>query len=44
MLTRRLAAPSTRVEDEQTPDAIRLRLARGPGKSALRDFVYGGVA
>jgi VIT1/CCC1 family predicted Fe2+/Mn2+ transporter len=43
MLFRRLAAPSTRVEDEHTPDAIRVRLARGPGSSALRDFVYGAI-
>jgi VIT1/CCC1 family predicted Fe2+/Mn2+ transporter len=36
-------APSRRVEDEHTPDAIRARLARGPGTSTLRDFVYGAI-
>jgi VIT1/CCC1 family predicted Fe2+/Mn2+ transporter len=36
-------APSRKVEDEHTPDAIRARLARGPGTSTLRDFVYGAI-
>jgi VIT1/CCC1 family predicted Fe2+/Mn2+ transporter len=37
------AAPSRRVEDEHTPDAIRARLAEGPGTSTLRDLVYGAI-
>jgi VIT1/CCC1 family predicted Fe2+/Mn2+ transporter len=36
-------APSRNVEDEHTPDAIRARLAQGPGASTLRDFVYGAI-
>lgn len=36
-------APSRRVEDEHTPDAIRARLAEGPVTSTLRDFVYGAI-
>jgi VIT1/CCC1 family predicted Fe2+/Mn2+ transporter len=36
-------APSRKVEDEHTPDAIRARLAEGPGTSTLRDFVYGAI-
>lgn len=28
---------------DHTPDAIRLRLARGPGSSHLRDYVYGAI-
>jgi VIT1/CCC1 family predicted Fe2+/Mn2+ transporter len=31
------------VEAEHTPDAIRARLARGPGRSVLRDLVYGAI-
>jgi VIT1/CCC1 family predicted Fe2+/Mn2+ transporter len=31
------------VEAEHTPDAIRTRLARGPGRSVLRDLVYGAI-
>jgi VIT1/CCC1 family predicted Fe2+/Mn2+ transporter len=36
-------ARSRTVEDEHTPDAIRARLAEGPGRSTLRDFVYGAI-
>jgi vacuolar iron transporter family protein len=36
-------AQSRKVEVEHTPDAIRARLARGPGASTLRDFVYGAI-
>jgi VIT1/CCC1 family predicted Fe2+/Mn2+ transporter len=36
-------APSRKVEDEHTPDAIRDRLAQGPEASTLRDFVYGAI-
>jgi VIT1/CCC1 family predicted Fe2+/Mn2+ transporter len=31
------------VEQDHTPEAIRARLARGPERSTLRDFVYGAV-
>ncbi|HWC78071.1 MAG TPA: VIT1/CCC1 transporter family protein [Blastocatellia bacterium] len=31
------------MEHEHTPEAIRERLAAGPGHSYLRDFVYGGI-
>jgi VIT1/CCC1 family predicted Fe2+/Mn2+ transporter len=34
---------SDRLEHEHTPEAIRLRLARGARQNYLRDFVYGGV-
>jgi VIT1/CCC1 family predicted Fe2+/Mn2+ transporter len=40
---RRLTVATGRVEDEHTPDAIRARLARGPTRSRLRDFVYGAI-
>jgi vacuolar iron transporter family protein len=44
MSTRRsLTVPTSRVEDEHTPDAIRARLAAGPTGSRLRDFVYGAI-
>ena len=29
--------------EDHTPDAIRARLARGPGRSYLRDLVYGAI-
>lgn len=32
-----------RVGEEHTPEAIRQRLARGPGRSYLRDLVYGAI-
>ncbi len=35
--------PASRVLDEHTPAAIRSRLARGPARSYLRDFVYGAI-
>jgi vacuolar iron transporter family protein len=35
-------APSE-ILDEHTPAAIRSRLARGPSRSYLRDFVYGAI-
>ena len=35
--------PASRVLDEHTPAAIRSRLARGPTRSYLRDFVYGAI-
>jgi hypothetical protein len=38
-----VTAPTARVENEHTPDAIRERLARGPTRSPLRDFVYGAI-
>src|SRR5918993_5869355 len=31
------------VEHAHTPEAIRERLAEGPGHSYLRDWVYGGI-
>lgn len=31
------------MEHEHTPEAIRQRLARGPRRSYLRDWVYGGI-
>jgi hypothetical protein len=34
---RSLTVPTSRVEDEHTPDAIRARLAAGPTGSRLRD-------
>jgi vacuolar iron transporter family protein len=34
---------ASRVLDEHTPAAIRSRLARGPTRSYLRDFVYGAI-
>jgi vacuolar iron transporter family protein len=40
---RGVTAPTARVENEHTPDAIRERLARGPTRSPLRDFVYGAI-
>lgn len=40
---RSLTVPTSRVEDEHTPDAIRARLAAGPTGSRLRDFVYGAI-
>ena len=40
---RSLAVPTSHVEDEHTPDAIRVRLAAGPTGSRLRDFVYGAI-
>lgn len=42
MLTRH-PVPRNRVQDEHTPDAIRARLAQGPVRSRLRDFVYGAI-
>jgi VIT1/CCC1 family predicted Fe2+/Mn2+ transporter len=39
----RRAARTRRVEAEHTPDAIRARLDQGPGRSALRDVVYGAI-
>jgi hypothetical protein len=35
--------PSATLEEEQTPRAVRARLARVPEPSCLRDFVYGGI-
>lgn len=42
-LTARHGARARRVADEHTPDAIRARLAQGPGHSVLRDVVYGAI-
>jgi vacuolar iron transporter family protein len=37
------AAADGEMEHEHTPEAIRQRFARGPRRSYLRDWVYGGI-
>lgn len=35
--------PLLNIEQEHTPEAIRQRLAHGPSRSYVRDWVYGGI-
>lgn len=35
--------PQIALEHEHTPEAIKVRLARGSTQNYLRDFVYGGI-